>query len=125
MSNIKLHMRFYKAIVMMVVVAFSLSPCSLKRDVLKVFDIHHITTLNKVKTTASSFSGCENFNSYSKVSFSKTDLKFKGIVFSDFSQSVNFNFKKQTFSLKNYSGNSTGNSPPKYILFKRLKLDLV
>ena len=59
---------------MMLVVAFSLSPCSLKRDVLEVFDIQHISTLNKVKTTAPSFSGCESFNSSSKISVSKADL---------------------------------------------------
>lgn len=110
---------------MMLVVAFSLSPCSLKRDVLEVFDIQHIGTLNKVKTTTSSFSGCESFNSSSKVSVSKADSKFKGIALSDFLQSNNLNFEKPTFSKKNYSGNTSGNSPPKYILFKKLKLNLI
>ena len=109
---------------MMLVVAFSLSPCSLKREVLEVFDIQHIGTLNKVKTTAPSFFGCENLNSSSKVSVSKADFKFKGIAFSDFLQSVNLNFEKPAFSQKNYSRNTSGNSPPKYILFKRLKLDM-
>lgn len=109
----------------MLTVAFSLSPCSLKRDMLEVFDIQHISTLNKVKTTAPSFSGCQNFYSSIKISFSKTDFKFKGDIFSDFLQSVNLNFEKQTFSQKNYSGNTSGNSPPKYILFKRLKLDMI
>lgn len=109
---------------MMLVVAFSLSPCSLKREVLEVFDIQHIGTLNKVKTTAPSFSACESFNSSSKVSVSKSDFKFKGIAFSDFLQSGNLNFEKPTFFQKNYSGNTSGNSPPKYILFKRLKLDM-
>ena len=109
---------------MMLVVAFSLSPCSLKREVLEVFDIQHVDTLNKVKTTAPSFSDCESFNSSSKVSASKADFKFKGIAFSDFLQSDNLNFEEHTFSQKNYSGNTSGNSPPKYILFKRLKLDM-
>ncbi len=109
---------------MLLVVVFSLSPCSLKREVLEVFDIHHIGTLNKVKTTAPSFSACESFNSSSKVSVSKSDFKFKGIAFSDFLQSVNLNFEKPAFSKKKYSGNTSGNSPPKYILFKRLKLDM-
>lgn len=109
----------------MLVVAFSLSPCSLKRDVLEVFDIQHIGTLNKVKTTTSSFSGCESFNSSSKVSVSKADSKFKEFAFSDIFQSVNFNSEEKTFSQKTYSGNTSGNSPPKYILFKRLKLNLI
>lgn len=124
MSNIKLHMKIYKAVVMLLVV-FSLSPCSLKRNVLDIFDIQHISALNKTKTTAPSFSGCESFNSSSKISVSKADFKFKGIVLSDFLQSVNFNSEKPIFSQKSYSGNTSGNSPPKYILFKRLKLDMV
>ncbi|WP_265430007.1 hypothetical protein [Chryseobacterium sp. YIM B08800] len=124
MSNIKLHIKFYRAIVMMLVVAFSLSPCSLKREVLEVFNIQHIGTLNKVKTTAPSFFSCESFNSSSKVSVSRSDFKFKGIAFSNFLQSDNLNFEKPTFSQTNYSGNTSGNSPPKYILFKRLKLDM-
>ncbi|WP_123962707.1 hypothetical protein [Chryseobacterium sp. 5_R23647] len=124
MSNIKLHMKLYRAIAMMLVVAFSLSPCSLKREVLEVFDIQHISALNKIKTTAPSFSGCESFNSSSKISVSKADFKFKGIALSDFLQSVNLNFEKPIFSQKSYSGNTSGNSPPKYILFKRLKLDM-
>lgn len=118
-------MKTYRAIVMMLIVAFSLSPCSLKRDVLDIFDIQHISALNKIKTTAPSFSGCESFNSSSKVSVSKSDFKFKGIALSDFLQSVNLNSEKHTFSQKSYSGNTSGNSPPKYILFKRLKLNLV
>jgi len=125
MSNIKLHMKIYKAVVMLLVVVFSLSPCSLKRNVLDIFDIQHISALNKTKTTAPSFSGCESFNSSSKISVSKADFKFKGIVLSDFLQSVNFNSEKPIFSQKSYSGNTSGNSPPKYILFKRLKLDMV
>lgn len=117
-------MKIYKAVVMLLVV-FSLSPCSLKRNVLDIFDIQHISALNKTKTTAPSFSGCESFNSSSKISVSKADFKFKGIVLSDFLQSVNFNSEKPIFSQKSYSGNTSGNSPPKYILFKRLKLDMV
>lgn len=125
MSKLKSHMKIYRAIVIMLAVAFSLSPCSLKREVLKVFDIQHISALNKIKTTASSFSGCQSFNSSTKASVSKSDFKFKQIPFSGFLQSVNLNSEKHTFSQKSYSGNTSGNSPPKYILFKRLKLNLV
>lgn len=111
---------------MMLVVVFSLSPCSLKRDVLGIFDIQHISSLNKAKTTTTlSFSSCQSINSSAKVSFLKTDFKFKNDLFSDILQSVNCNSENKTFALKSYSGNTSGNSPPKYILFKQLKLDMI
>ncbi|WP_047442631.1 hypothetical protein [Chryseobacterium sp. JAH] len=125
MSNLKLHLPIYKAIVLMLVVAFSLSPCSLKRDVLGIFDIQHISTVNKVKTTTPTFSSCQSFSSNSKVSVFKADSKFKDDFFSALLNSCNYSSEKKTHRLKNYSGNTSGNSPPKYILFKRLKIDMV
>lgn len=110
---------------MMLVVAFSLSPCSLKREVLGIFAIQHISSLNKVKTTALSFSSCQTISSSAKISFLKADFKFKNDLFSDISQSANCYSENKTFALKNYSGNTSGNSPPKYILFKQLKLDMI
>ncbi|UFH31717.1 hypothetical protein LNP04_17405 [Chryseobacterium sp. C-71] len=125
MSNVKLHIKIYKAIVVMLVVAFSLSPCSLKRDVLGIFNIQHTSSLNKVKTTALSFSSCQSISSSAKVSFLKADFKFKNHLFSDILQSVNGYSENKTVVLKNYSGNTSGNSPPKYILFKQLKLYMI
>lgn len=63
----------------MLVVVFSLSPCSLKRDVLNIFDIQHISGLNKVKITAGPASTCElsTETSSSKAAFAKADRKIK------------------------------------------------
>lgn len=108
----------------MLVLVFSLSPCSVKRNVLDIFDIQYISGLNKVKTTSGFSFNCSPFSVSSQVSVSKTEA----IRRKDSFLSLN-PFKKNTPEEKilfnDYSGHSTGNSPPKYILFKRLKLSLV
>lgn len=108
----------------MLILMFSLSPCSVKRDLLGIFDIQHLSTLNKVKTTASSNISCQYFTeSLSKASVLKAVKKLDKSRFS-FELSSGINLEKKLFT-HNYSGFTTGNSPPKYILFKRLKLDVV
>lgn len=125
MSFLKAHTRFYKATIILLLLTFSLSPCSVKRDVLNIFDIQYTGTLNKVKTTVTSTSNCDaSFQNSSTASVFKADLKAKKI---DVSFSLNLYLKKTREEKipSNYSKTTTGNSPPKYILFKRLKLDLI
>lgn len=125
MSNIKFHNKTYKVIILMLVVFFSLSPCTVKKDLLAIFDIQHISSFNKVKTTPVDSYSCESFETSSrKVSISKSDLTSKKyIVFNDLS-SIVFP-QKDSFFQNRYFWFTTGNSPPKYILFKRLKLDMI
>lgn len=124
MSHSKIYRKLCKAIVTMLILVFSLSPCSVKRNVLDIFDIQYISGLNKVKTTSGAFSGCDTLSTSSKSSVSKAvTAKQK----EDF-PALHFTTKKireENISFNEYSGHSTGNSPPKYILFKRLKLSLV
>ncbi|MGH1518195.1 hypothetical protein [Chryseobacterium sp. JK1] len=123
MSNKKVYISFCKIIVLMVILVFSLSPCSVKRNVLDIFDIQYISGLNKVKITPETFSACDSFSASSKASFSKaTAIKHKGAFPAIHFTSKNIRVEKIFFN--DYSGHSTGNSPPKYILFKRLKLSL-
>jgi len=125
MSDTKIHMKTYKAIIMMLILAFSLSPCSVKRNVLDIFDIQYISGLNKVKTTSNLASSCDFTSIFSKISVSKTVIKAKHCnAFLDFTGSVK-NIQEGNLTFNDYSGHTTGNSPPKYILFKRLKLNLV
>lgn len=117
-------MKTYKAIITMLILTFSLSPCSVKRNVLDIFDIQYISGLNKVKTTSGPSSSCDAGSVSSQISVSKTQaVKSKGFLFS-FNPKAK-NRKEEEISFNEYSGHSTGNSPPKYILFKRLKLNLV
>ncbi|OCA76995.1 hypothetical protein BBI01_00585 [Chryseobacterium artocarpi] len=125
MSDTKIHMKTYKAIIMMLILAFSLSPCSVKRNVLDIFDIQYISGLNKVKTTSNLVSSCDFTSISSKISVSKIVIKAKHCnAFLDSTVSVK-NIHEGNLTFNDYSGHTTGNSPPKYILFKRLKLNLV
>ncbi|MGN7863063.1 hypothetical protein [Chryseobacterium sp. 22458] len=117
-------MKTYKSIITMLILVFSLSPCSVKRNVLDIFDIQYISGLNKVKTTSGPSFSCDTGSVSSQVSVSKAQTaKNKGFV-SGFTPKAKYR-KEEKISFNEYSGHSTGNSPPKYILFKRLKLSLV
>ncbi|WP_426278810.1 hypothetical protein ACN9MN_06155 [Chryseobacterium sp. S-02] len=125
MSSFRAHIHFYKAITILSLLAFSLSPCSVKRDVLNIFDIQYFGTLNKVKATAASTANCDaSFQNSSATSKVKAHKKVQQL---DFSFHVNLYLKNPGAekTLPSYSKTTTGNSPPKYILFKRLKLDLI
>ncbi|REC74597.1 hypothetical protein DRF60_17085 [Chryseobacterium elymi] len=119
------HMKNHKALIMMLILVFSLSPCSVKRDFLGIFDIQHISGLNKVKITAGTVSICGLSADTSSVRtiLSKADTKFKSKRFL-FSLNAAYSFGEEKIDFNQYSGQTSGNSPPKYILFKRLKLDL-
>ncbi|WP_123912805.1 hypothetical protein [Chryseobacterium pennipullorum] len=119
-------MKTYKAIIMMLILVFSLSPCSVKRNVLDIFDIQYISGLNKVKTTSGFSSGCDISSNSSRLQASKSEAKFKKKDFFLTSNlSGNGYREEQKISFHKYSGHTTGSSPPKYILFKRLKISLV
>lgn len=125
MSDTKIHMKTYKAIITMLILVFSLSPCSVKRNVLDIFDIQYISGLNKVKTISGSSLNCDTSTTSSKISISKAEAKsnYKSSLWSDSTTPKNTGENQLLFN--KYSGHTTGNSPPKYILFKRLKLNLV
>ncbi|PWN72371.1 hypothetical protein C1631_007175 [Chryseobacterium phosphatilyticum] len=124
MSNFSFHTRTYRAIITILVLVFSLSPCSVKRDLLDIFDIQYISGLNKVKITSGSSISCETSSeTSSRLSVSKSEVQLKNresfhvnLIAKHAQRKINFN---------EYSGHTTGNGPPKYILFKRLKVSLV
>ncbi|KFF11107.1 hypothetical protein IW15_18320 [Chryseobacterium soli] len=122
-----IHIKTYKTIVTILVLAFALSPCSVKRDLLGIFDIQHFSTLNKVKATASSGLNCETSTAIStpKVSTPKTVRQLKNTGFVFHTSSMTKASEEEKINYNHYSGHTTGNSPPKYILFKKLKLNLV
>ncbi|QIY89326.1 hypothetical protein [Chryseobacterium gallinarum] len=124
MPGTSIHIRTYKAIITMLILAFSLSPCSLKRDLLDIFDIQYISGLNKVKTTTGLSLTCDTPTTSSSISISKAKAKYKykGSL-PDLNATVK-NIGEENLNFNKYSGRSTGNSPPKYILYKRLKLNL-
>ncbi|MFN1215575.1 hypothetical protein ACKW6Q_01200 [Chryseobacterium kwangjuense] len=124
MPTLTIHIKNHKALVMMLILAFSLSPCSVKRDFLGIFDIQHISGLNKVKITNGAV--CESFSetSSSQRIFTKAAARLNNKGFSSVSN-PSLNFWERRIRFNAYSGLTSGNSPPKYILFKRLKLHLI
>src|SRR5215813_6722476 len=119
MSHPRSHIGFYKAIIILLLLAFSLSPCRVKRDLLTIFDIEYFGTLNKVKATVSSTTNCDaSFQNSFKTSVSKADIKARK---ADFALKINLPIGNsgEDKILSKYSKTTTGNSPPKYILFKR------
>ncbi len=109
----------------MLILVFSLSPCSVKRNVLDIFDIQYISGLNKVKTTSSLSFSCDTAFASSETAVSKTKIQNQYHKFLSGFNSATANLFEEKAFLNNYSGHFTGNSPPKYILFKRLRLHLV
>lgn len=125
MPSSGLHMKTYKGVITMLILMFSLSPCSVKRNVLDIFDIQYISGLNKVKTTSSLSFSCDTAFASSETAVSKTKIQNHNHKFLSGFNSAAANLFEEKYYLNNYSGHSTGNSPPKYILFKRLRLHLV
>lgn len=120
------YMSFGKGITTLLLALLALSPCTLKKTVLKAFDTEFAGSLNKSKTTAPQLNTCNtSITASAKVWFVKSDPRSvdSGIP-TDFNAAAFRDVKKSTLSTF-YSPVETGSSPPRYILFKRLKLALV
>lgn len=107
-------------------VLFSLAPCSVKESLLKTVDLSYTKPLNKSKSTFQFSRQCQNptILEHSTSSNVKATLELK-LICGDPVGNLYSNYFVIKKTGNNYSGIITGNSPPKYILFKRLKVDLV
>ena len=123
MPKLKSNIKNLKSILLMLMILFAFAPCSIKASVLKPIDISYATKLNQTKTTIH-FSQCQNLNA---VAHAKTSLEiiknfdFHPIAFPVNTDFPNYNLQK---ARNNDSEIAKSNSPPKYILFKRLKINL-
>ncbi len=72
MSDTRIHIKMYKAVITMLILVFSLSPCSVKRNVLDIFDIQYISGLNKVKVASGLSLHCDISTTSSGISRAKT-----------------------------------------------------
>jgi len=123
MPKIKNYIEDLRHILLMWFVLFSFAPCTVK-EVLR----HSVTTdyakpLNKSKTTTLTSSCFYSQIENQQISVVKKSKINKQIEPFDFSGNQYF----AVHSAKvygDYSKASSGNSPPKYILFKRLKIDV-
>lgn len=123
MTKKESHIKNFRHTVLMWFVLFSLSPCTVKEALSQVVSTDYAKPLNKSKTFAPTTSCSYSQNDNQQISVVKK-AKINKEIESD--QVVN-NSCFVVLSSKgynDYSKTSSGNSPPKYILYKRLKIDI-
>ncbi len=123
MSGKEIHIKKFRHIVLMWLVLFSLSPCTVKEALFHSVNTDYAKPLNKSKTTtptsSCSYSSTENL----QISVVKKSEISKQIEPVNFFDNPFFTILSATV-YNEYSKTSSGNSPPKYILYKRLKIDI-
>lgn len=122
MQKIKSHIKNLKYLIWGWITFFALSPCMVKDLIFNIVDIEYNQPLNKSKTTIS-FNSCQ----YSQNDTQKTPV-VKQSKINTKPEKVEENHFVVVCCIglnTNNSKRTSGNSPPKYILYKRLKVDLV
>ncbi len=123
MPKINFHIKIFKAILLLGFVLFSLSPCTVKEVILSSVNAESANSLNKTKTTASISSCAYSHNENQLVSVEKNSKSNKQTEPVDIFDKP-FSAVHSTKVCNKYSKTSLGHSPPKYILYKRLKIDI-
>ena len=117
------YIKNFRRIILMWFVLFSLSPCTVKEVFFTSINIDYSKPLNKSKTTTQTSSCAYSQNESQQISVVKKSKINKQIEPVDFTH--NQYFAVHSVKIDNdYSKTSSGNSPPKYILYKRLKIDI-
>ena len=102
-----------------IAVLFSLTPCKVKVSLFETFGATYEQTLNQSKVTSScsssNFINQKGFNS--KVFFEKLPVTF-------ISHNC-FEFERKSIRIEHFAKSVSLQLPPKYILYKQFKFDLV
>lgn len=123
MTNVKSHIRQLERTVLIWMILFALAPCAVKAVFTDFIQVDYQQPLNKSKTT-SSVNNCQYPSVFSEKA-SVTQKNINGSKIEPFQFLRNKKFISGAVKLyKDYPKNYSGNSPPKYILFKRLKIDI-
>lgn len=120
MKKTKAHIIKSKRVVLVWLVLFSLAPCTIKEVLFQSVNIAYSKPLNKSQTTSNAcqFTSRENY----RFSFAKYSGQCKHVEPNDFLDRLRF--ADQTVKpLLAHAKTFSGTSPPKYILYKRLKID--
>lgn len=104
-------------------VLFALTPCTVKEIVFDTFNSTYSKPINKSRTTAPTSFCSFSTNVVAQASVSKMAKVTKQIEPNDSYRSLCFSTQPSYFKTT-FSKLTSGNSPPKYILYKRLKLDI-
>lgn len=124
MLRTKLHNGIFKQLFLLSFILFSLSPCAVKEVVFSNLNIEYSQPFNKTKTTSSS-SNCNYASSAVEQIFALKKSKiYQEKEAEIFAQNTAFKLLKLSPQNVN-SKNSSENSLPKYILYKRLKINII
>lgn len=119
MSRKQKHIKYLKHILLMLFFVFSLSPCTVKQTLFDLVNTDYTKPLNKLRTSVST-SSCFYWQNDCK----QTCAVKKSKVYNDIN-SINLYFVVlSTKAYRTYADTFSGNSPPIYILYKRLKIDI-
>ncbi|PRD55966.1 hypothetical protein [Sphingobacterium gobiense] len=113
-----------KHILLMWFVLFSLSPCVVKEVLTSAANIDYVKPLNKTKTSSRSNLCSYSFDKSLQISIvreSKVNQQIDPVDLSHNQHLILLSAKV----LRHYTTTCPGNSPPKYILYKRMKIDVV
>lgn len=123
MSKIAGYIRNAKHILLMCFILFALSPCIVKEVLFGPAIVEYAKPLNKSKTTTQTNSCQYSQTENQQISVVKQTKINKQTEPVDFLASQPF-VARSAKILGKYSKTFSGNSLPKYILYKRLKLDI-
>lgn len=100
---------------------FSFSPCSVKTAISGTINIDFVKPINKTKTATQS---CQ-FSSISNHSIVEKSIRQSNFFLPDFKGKKLLFTENTANNLEDYATYYSGNDPPKYLLYKRWKINLV
>lgn len=124
MSHLTKHIITTKHLLWVCFMVFAFSTCAVKDVFYSFINLEYSKPLNKSKTSLNG-SSCQ----YTQVNTTETSIVQQSEIAREFD--CNEVAQKPTFDIRSKQLSSadllhfSGNSPPKYILYKRLKLDVV
>ena len=122
MPSVNTHISFYKRTIALLLVLFSLAPCGVKESLFHTFGAEYNSPLNKTKTNASQLNTCSYWHSTTSITNGRN--LSADIHLPAYFTALQHTSKATSIGKNKHYRNTTCNSPPIYILFKRMKLDL-
>ncbi len=108
----------------MLMVLYSFTPCSIKTVLFDAVDATYAKPISKSASTSQN-SNCQDFNSVKQNGKSIGELQYSNANWTPTAEAFSTEIVKLQPTSREYSGKTSGNSPPMYILFKRLKIDFI
>ncbi|SRR5690606_24399998 len=118
MQAIKGHIKILGRLFLLWFILFSLAPCGAKGNWLDTLDLEYSRSLNKSRTTP--VNSCQFIVSQSRTKLIVKEAQLPGRDHSPFLESMGYPAPAQP--KLNWASAGGDQGPPKYILFKRLKI---